>query len=189
MSNEDFSVEEYLQRFREGLTEYCGTISSDHAYIHQGKAWTAIINTGSISAAYNIGFTTPLSSSNKFAHWRPIGIDSSAEYVDIVLYEGDSFSGGTTVTPINRNREGFSSASSNMQTFSKGVTATPVGTIIQRTGIGISGNPVSKSGGGAAADQEIVLKSNTDYVIVLTPDAATICNLSLFWYEEGGYLG
>lgn len=167
----------------EDFTGYLGVISSDHAYVHQGKAFTAIINTGSISAAYDIAFTTPTAASGKYVHWRPIGISSSADYVDVKLYEGDTFSGGTAVTPINRNR--LSSATTTMQAFVKNATATPSGTIIQAGGIGTAGNAATRSGGGAAADQEIVLKRNTNYVMTLTPDSATICVLSLFWYEEG----
>lgn len=173
---------EFLTQFQEELTKYVGVIGSDHAYIHDGIAFTAIINTGSISAAYDIAFTTPTLASGKFIHWRPIGIDSSAGYVDFVLREGDSYSAGTTVTPINRNR--LSGNVTKMQTFVTNATATPTGTIIQRGGIGTSGNPASRAGGGSAAAQEIVLKQNTDYVLTLTPDSATVCNLSLFWYEE-----
>lgn len=166
----------------EHLTGFVAQIGSDHAYIHDGIAFTAIINTGSISAAYDIAFTTPTVASGKYIHWRPIGIQTSADYVAYTLYEGDSFSAGTAVTPINRNR--LSSGTSNMQTFVKGATATPTGTMIQAGGIGVSGNAASQAGGGAAAAQELVLKQNTNYVLTLVPDGATTVILELFWYEE-----
>jgi hypothetical protein len=172
-----------MTQAQEALTKYLGFIDSDHAYIHDGIAFTAIINTGSISAAYDIAFTTPTADSGKYIHWRPIGIDTSADYIDYVMREGDSFSGGSDVTPINRNR--LSSNTSEMQTFVSNATATPAGTIIQRGGIGTAGNPASRTGGGAAAAQELVLKANTNYVLTLTPAGATVANLSLFWYEEG----
>lgn len=171
-----------LENFSEDLTGYAGVISTDHAYIHDGIAFTAILSTGSISSAYRIGFTTPTVASGKFIHWRPLAITSSADYVDIQLTEGDSFTGGATVTPINRNR--LSSGTSVMQSFKNGVTSTPAGTVIQATGIGVSGNTVSQAGGGSGADQELVLKQNTSYVITVTPDGATTVRASLFWYEE-----
>ena len=171
-----------LSRANEDLTGYWGTIDSDHAYIHKGIAYKAIINTGSISAAYDIGFTTPTVASGKYIHWRPIGITSSADYVDIQLTEDETISGGTTVTPVNMNR--LTTHTSDMQAFAKGVTCTPAGTLIDSTGIGSSGNPTAKAGGGAGAEQEIVLKQNTKYCITLTPDSATTCILQLFWYEE-----
>ena len=166
----------------EGFTGYMGVIGSDHAYVHQGLAYTAIIETGSISAAYDIAFTTPTVASGKWIHWRPVGMSSSADYVDAKLREGDTFSGGTAVTPINRKRA--STDTTAMQAFVRNATATPTGTIIQAFGIGASGNPASRSGGGAAADQELLLKQNTNYVLTLTPDGATTCVLELFWYEE-----
>ena len=171
---------------QEDLTGYTAVIDSDHAYIHDGIAFTAIINTGAISAAYDIAFTTPDSNSGKYIHWRPIGIDSSADYVDFVLREGDTFSSGTTVTPINRNR--LSDKLSGMQTFVYNATCTPAGTIIQRGGIGTTGNPTVLAGGGSSASQELVLKQNTNYVLTLTPAGETTCNLELYWYEESAGL-
>ena len=170
---------------QEGLTKYKAVIGSDHAYIHKGLAFTAIISTGSISAAYRIAFKTPASAAGKYIHWRPIGITSSADYVSIKLTEGDTYTGGSDVTPINRNRT--SSTVSVMQAFKTGVTSTPAGTVIQATGIGTAGNPTAISGGGAAADQELLLKPDTVYVFTLTPAGATSCELELFWYEEDGY--
>jgi hypothetical protein len=165
---------------QEDVTKYIGVIGSDHAYIHKGIGFNAFIDTGSISSAYRIGFTTPVT---PYIHWRPLGITSSAAYTGIVMTEADSFSSGTTVTPVNRNRP-MSATASAMQTFSKGVTSTPAGVIVGMSGVGSAGNPTAQAGGGAAADLEIVLKRNTSYVITLTPSASTICTLSLFWYEE-----
>ena len=173
---------EIFEQGQECLTGFQASISSDHAYIHDGIAFTSVINTGSISAAYDIAFTTPTVASGKFIHWRPIGIQTSADYALFTLYEGDSFADGSAVTPINRNR--LSAGTSAMQTFVKGATVTPAGTIIQQGGIGTSGNPASQSGGGAGANEELVLAQDTDYVITILPDAATVVTLSLFWYEE-----
>jgi len=170
----------------EGLTKFMAVISSDHAYIHDGIAYTAIVDSGSISAAYDIAFTTPTVASGKFIHWRPIGATTSADYVSATLREGDSYTSGSAVTPINRNR--LSSNTTTMQTFVKNATVDPSGTILQQTGIGTSGNPASQAGGGAGADEELVLKQDTDYVLTLVPDGATTCLLSLFWYEEGAGL-
>lgn len=170
----------------EHLTGFLAQIESDHAYIHDGKAFTAIIDTGSISAAYDIAFKTPTVASGKYVHWRPIGIQTSADYVKFTLYEGDTFSGGTAVTPINRNR--LSSKTSQMQSFVKNATATPTGTIIQIGGIGTTGNPTALYGGGSAASQELVLKQNTNYVLTIVPSGTTTCTLELFWYEEGAGL-
>ena len=170
----------------EHLTGFFAVIDSDHAYIHDGIAFTAVIDCGSISAAYDIAFTTPTVASGKYVHWRPIGIQSSADYCKVELREGDSFSSGTAVTPVNRNR--LSSGTTSMQAFVKNATATPAGTLIQLSGVGTSGNPSSRAGGGSAASQELVLKQNTNYIVTITPDSATDVTCELFWYEESAGL-
>lgn len=170
----------------ESLTGYIANISSDHAYIHKGWAFTSLINTGSISAPYDIAFTTPITEDGKYIHWRPLGITSSANYVGYTLYEGDTYTGGTAVTPINRNRN--SDNVSTMQAFVTNATATPVGTILDIGGIGTTGAPQARAGGGSGADEELLLQPDTDYVLTLVPAGATICTLRLFWYEEEGYI-
>lgn len=167
---------------QEGLTGYKGVIDSDHAYIHKSLAYTAIIDTGSISAAYDIAFTTPTVLSGKEVHWRPIGITTSADYVQFTLREGYTYSAGTAVTPINRNRA--SVQVTKMQSFVKNATSTPTGTIISIGGIGAAGNPTARTGGGSAASQELMLKQNETYVLTLVPSGTTTCTLELFWYEE-----
>lgn len=171
-----------MEQEQESLTGYKATISSDHAYIHDGIAFIALVNTGSISAAYDIAFTTPAATDGKFIHWRPIGFTTSANYIYWELTEGETASSGTTVTPINRNR--LSSNTSKMSYFAKGATCTPAGTIIDLGGVGSAGNPASRSGGGAGGDEEIVLKQNTTYCLTITPAGATTVTGKLFWYEE-----
>lgn len=166
----------------EKFTKFKIVIDSDHAYIHKGYAYTAIVDAGTISAAYDIAFTTPHADTGKFIHWRPSGIQTSANYVAYQLTEAETFTGGTAVTPINRNR--LSVKTSGMQAFVKNATATPAGTIIQLGGVGTAGVPSTVGGGGAAASHEIILKQNTTYVMTLTPAGATAVTMELFWYEE-----
>ena len=176
-------VSPLLNRSSEAYTGYIGVIGSDHAYIHQGLAFTSIINTGSISSIYKISFKTPSVADSLWVHWRPTGVTSSADYVELEIYEGDAFTGGTSVTPINRNRN--STTSSAMQAFYKGTTVTLAGTIVESAGVGSAGGFFSSSGGAASADQELVLKANTNYTIAITPAGTTTCIFELFWYEEG----
>ena len=171
-----------LNKSIESFTGYMGVIDSDHAYVHQGLAFTAVVNTGVISALYKISFKTPTVASGKFVHWRPCCITSSAEYCKIEIYEGDTFSSGTTVVPINRNRN--SSTATTVQTFAKGTTVTLSGTLIESTGIGSTGIPTARAGGASGAEQELLLKQNESYSIGITPAGATTCIFNLFWYEE-----
>lgn len=167
---------------QEPLTGFLSEISSDHAYIHKGIAFTAIINTGSIDAAYDIAFTTPAEGTGKYIHWRPTGITTSADYIQVDLRQGDTFSSGSAVTPFNRNCNSLNT--SLITTMVKGATATPAGTLKQSFGVGTSGNAASRAGGGAGANEELVLLPGTNYVLTVTPDSATTCIATLFWYEE-----
>jgi len=153
-------------------------ITGDHSYIHEGKAFSVPIAIGSISAAYKVSFTTP---ATKYVHWRPAKVTTSAAYVALVLYEGDAYTSGTAVTPINRNRNSLAVSGMSMV---KNSTVTPAGTIVDIDGVGISGNPVSQGGGAGGAEHELVLKPNTKYTMLLTPTAATVVNFTPFWYEE-----
>lgn len=171
-----------LLDFQERETKYCGVISSDHAYIHKGLAYTAFISIGSISAAYDICFTTPNTASGKLIHWRPIGITSSADYVSWQMTEGETFTGGTATTPRNRNRN-FAD-DSKMQAFVYNATCTPAGTVVDIGGVGTSGIATAKAGGQSGADEELLLLPDTTYCLTLTPDGATVVTLKLFWYEE-----
>lgn len=160
------------------FTGFDVALSGDHSYIHEGKAFSALIALGSISAAYKISFTTP---ANKYIHWRPAKITTSAAYVDSVLYEGDAYSAGSAVTPINRNRNSLAASTLSMV---KGSTVTPAGTIIELGGVGTEGNPAAQGGGAGGAEHELVLKPGTKYTRLITPSAATVVTVTEFWYEE-----
>lgn len=182
------TASEILNAFQEPVTKYVGQIDTDHAYIHAGLAYKAIIDLGSISGATNIGFKTPSASNGKYIHWRPAKISTSADYLSYKLYEGDTYTSGSAVTPVNLNRpmaKAFPSEfSTTMQDFKSGVTSSPTGTVIQQDGLGTSGNPAAQGGGGGGAAEERILLQNTNYVIQITPDGATDVLLELFWYEE-----
>lgn len=172
------SIVTVIDRFVKGPI----VVQSDHAYIHDGMAYDALINIGTISSAYNISFKTPTVASGKFIHWRPTDITTSENYIQVILYEGDTYTGGTAVTPVNRNRN--SPNTSTMQVVAKGTTSTPSGTIIDIFGIGSAGTRQARSGSSSGSEQERVLKPDTIYTLALTPAGSTDVTTTLFWYEE-----
>lgn len=176
------NISKILTKARERFTKFISVIHSDHAYIHQGLAYTAILSATGITASYKIGFKTP--ASGKCIHWRPLTGSTSAAYTAVTLYEGNSYTSGSTVTPINRNRDGFYDSVTDMQDFKAGVTATLTGLTIQKSGFGTEGNAASRSGGGDGANEEIILKRDTEYVIDVIPSAETDVIATIFWYEE-----
>jgi hypothetical protein len=102
-------------------------------------------------------------------------------YVDADLYEGDNYSAGTAVTPINRNRN-FTNVSG--VSMVKGSTVTPAGVLVDIAGFGTAGNTAARTGGSGGETEELVLKRSTKYTLLITPSAATVVKAKLFWYEE-----
>lgn len=178
------SFDDYFRDWQERLTGYLTNITSDHSYIHKGFGFKAIITKASQSATFRIAFTTP--ASGKDIHWRPALIGTSADSVLLKVYEGDTFTGGTDVTPINLNRQ--IATVSAMQAFKDGVTATPTGTVIQaiQTSGGSGGNAV---GGAESSAEERLLKQDTTYIVEVDPAGSTDISLELFWYEEDEFTG
>lgn len=100
---------------------------------------------------------------------------------ELYIYEGTSATGGTSFTPINRNR--------NYNTSTSGVamiinpTVSSLGT--QLDAEIIPGGSGKKSGGGTAGSLEYVLKPLTNYLFRLTNvnGTAHAAHLALEWYE------
>lgn len=179
-----------LKKAIERLTGYVGVVQSDHAYIHDGIGFhvtnVVTINDG---ATLKFQFKTPdaldsTTGKQKYIHWRPSSIGTSAAGVRYTLYEAStSISGGSDVTVLNMSR--VSTKTSNMQTFKTGVTATE-GTALQFGVFGTAGNPAKAAGGGGGSENEQVLKSNTEYTVNLVNlgGANSSVSYDFFWYEE-----
>lgn len=168
----------------EALTHYKATISSDHAYIHKGIAFTFAGNTGSLAAGatYALSFTTPLT---KTIHLRPTGFYSTANAMELRISEGATVTGGSAGTPWNRHR-GINIPTKVLIGY--GVTLSAEGTIIDYEYAGSQGAGANRNGGtGVPADEEIVLKPSTIYSIRIENIGATTASTGyykLFWYEE-----
>lgn len=186
-------ITDILNGFREKLTSYIGTISSDHAYIHKGIAFSVVGLTGSITAGgtYKIAFKTPKADAldnegQNYIHWRPSDVGGTATGVTAELYEWSSAT-GTDVIPFCRNRN--ISKKSKMQQFLIAATVTE-GTRIAIINSGTAGAGAANKGGGGGAEHELLLKPDTVYSITLTNrsgSTATLISYELYWYEEDGY--
>jgi len=162
-------------------------ISSDHSYIHDGKAYVLCGDTGSIAAAgvEHISFTTPGPSEGIIVHLRPAKFSSSANSASITIVEGAAMSSGSKATPQNCNRNKKNNPHSVLYTGATLGTAGLGGTIYKEN-VGTGGVP-NRAGGTGGADEERVLKPGTTYSITFTntgSTTATICSYMLFWYEE-----
>lgn len=99
---------------------------------------------------------------------------------ELYFYEGATSTGGTTFTPINRNRN-YTTASEVAMVINPTVTTT--GTLLDAQFL--PGGVGKKSGGGDAQSLEFVLKPLTNYLIRMTNVNGTdhAGHIVLEWYE------
>lgn len=165
------------------VTNALESISTDHANIHEGNLFTSFtkFNLGA-GATRKITFQTP---TTKYIHFRPALVSTSADKVTVDLYETSSGnSGGSPLTATNRNRISTKTATS---TVKDAETVTTNGTAIDQYYVGGgTGNGQSSAGSTLSAEDELILKRNTLYTIVITngSSSAQDIQIKLKWYEE-----
>jgi len=101
---------------------------------------------------------------------------------EFYIYEGTGTTGGTTLTPVNRNRN-YADSNPSQIAMVVGPTVTSLGT--QLDAQIIPGGSGKKSGGGSAGSLEYVLKPLTNYLFRLTNvnGTAHAAHMQLEWYE------
>ena len=173
----------YQSNILEIFTGAVRNIDNDHAYIHEGKLFSATYKaTLTAGSSIYISFTTP--NTDKVVHYRPASLTTSADNVTSLFFEGGTFTGGSPLIAVNRNRNSLSTAEVLINT---GVTSTLDGTLLHTGflggGVGVG---QSRSGGELGETQEWVLKKNTVYLIKLTNGSTSSNTLCLGgrWYEE-----
>lgn len=177
----------FIKQLIENFTGFLTIISSDHNYIHQGIGFSVVYQVSALGAGAKVylGITTPSGASGKYIHFRPTGFSSTDSGVVGKIYENLSYTGGSSVTPFNRNRVSTTTSSSTVAT---GVTATPgAQLVVAAASVGSGGNPTSSAGGGGSSENnELIFKAATPYVIEIENIGAAATNvvLTLFWYEE-----
>jgi len=164
-----------IETYSKALT----TIESEHARIHQGKAFqlsdkvTGLLATG--SHYFLIDPTTPI-------HWRDYKFLTDGAPVDIELFENPTVTdNGTALTPLNRNRL---SATVSAASIYSGPTVTDDGARIYIDGIVGTGDKKSTGSTEGIAGEWIVDGGNT-YLLKLTNNGAVTISYiyQFFWYE------
>lgn len=158
------------------------TVDVNHQRNHDGRAFfaykmypdSAPLAAG---ASINIAMASP---SGVYPH---IIIDALClGDAELYIYEGSTASGGTSLTPINRNRN-YSVSNLSEVAMILDPTVSALGTQIDAQII--AGGAGKKSGGGVAGSLEYVLKPLTTYLFKLTNvnGTAHATHLALEWYE------
>lgn len=156
------------------------TIDYAHHEIHDGSHFKAgyqdiTMDTDDIIA---LVFTTP--DSTKFMHWTMTAQTTGA--ATIQLFSGPTLSAeGTAVTPFNRNQN---SDKESVMVVRHTPTITLNGTKISEKWVGGVGFKET-IGGETRGSSEIILKRNTQYLILCTANADGIkCAIGGDWYEH-----
>lgn len=157
-------------------------VDVNHQRNHDGRAFFAYkIAPDSAPLAANTSIDIVLASpSGVFPH---ITVDAMClGDAELYIYEGTVTTGGTSFTPVNRNRN-YSVSNPSQVAMVINPTVTSVGTEIDAQII--PGGVGKKSGGGTAGSLEYVLKPLTNYMFRLTNvnGTAHAAYLTLEWYE------
>ena len=163
------------------------SISQDHTYIHQGKAYELSYYTASLAAAATeyLSFTTPQLLGGKVIHFRPTSLSSYANAASITITEGAVMTGGTAATPRNCDRM---KPDASLVTVATAATLSTAGiAIIYNDSVGSGGARNRSGGAGGGAENERILKPETTYSIAfknIGASTATVIYYDIFWYEE-----
>lgn len=147
--------------FKPQLVDDDGTVTQTNVEYKMHRGGVYVVNSGKQSLAASstdyILFHTPASSPMHLTSWILI-VNKDAE---MYLYEEPSASGGTPITPLNKNRDSSNTASS---TFALSPTVTTEGTLLDSvfwdTAAAINQTSLSTAG-----SDEWHLKPDTDYLI------------------------
>lgn len=155
------------------------TILSSHHEIHEGNHYF-IASFDTVNNNDNLDFCVTVPNISKEIHML-FEVQSTAK-LEVYMYEGADFDNdGTTVTPVNSNRNSNNTSSLNVQS---GNTINNVGTLLSKYSWGSATNPVKVTGGGFGRETEIVLKSNTKYLFRFTSRADNnLVSYKSTWYE------
>jgi hypothetical protein len=179
----DNAVYDLLSAAEDTMSNSIGVIDNTHKKIHEGEhfyvsGFQRLTDTEEI----NFYITTP--NSSKWAHML-FEIDSIGEMEFYIYEDASSYTGGTTVDPVNNNRN---SATVSVLTVVKdpATPATDTGTLIGSHAWGLTDTPRKAGfGGDAARDDEIILKQNSNYIFRLVSNSTgNLTDYKGYWYEK-----
>lgn len=154
-------------------------VTYEHHQRHEGETHQAQdLQETLATSTVKYGLTVPTFATTIQSPHLLIQVDCYAGAVRVDIYEGATFTGGSTLTPANQNRN---SATVPGMTIKTGVTSTNGTQLPMSMYFGTASNI------GARESTEIILKSNTIYrVDVVGKVAGTDALVRFIWYEDLG---
>lgn len=165
-------------------TESLQVVDYEHHEIHSGSHYhIADVEDLSINNVFDMQFTTP--NITKWSHLT-FKLDTEAETL-WYIYEGVVIvTPGTTITPLNNNRNSTNTSGNtiagilNTSVANANSDTTVAGATIISHGIIGAG----RSGGSASRENELILKQNTIYSLRAIASAAGYISFTVEWYEH-----
>lgn len=176
--NEDGTYSEFA---KDSMTNAVATINEGHAKIHSGDFYH--VPNVLVSVASGATYSLAISTTATNIHYRHERMACSGDKLTIQLFEDATFTGGTTQTVMNSNRQ---SANTSNVVVKIGVSASALNTIIDSNYIGGGTNVGGHAYGGEnETDTEILFKINTNYVLMITNGSSNVntVNINPTWYE------
>lgn len=155
-------------------------VDVNHQRLHEGRAfiaWNIYPNSAKLASGASADIV--LAAAPGVTPHLTIAMESSGD-ADFFIYENTVSTGGTSFTPVRRNRN---IASTSNVAMVLNPTVTSLGTQINHQFI--TGGTGKKSSGGASGSLEYVLKPLTNYLFRLTNVNGTehTALIELEWYE------
>ena len=175
------AINTLLQNAKDPLNSAISTMDVEHYEIHEGDHFLCS-SVQSVTGNATIDYVLSIGSKPAHLVFSIIGNDAG---INGATYEGvTSNNDGTLVTPINNNR-----LSSNTSTLTNRVNPTNINitgaTLLRSFRSGTGGTPSQRKSGSVERSREVILKTNTKYLIRTTNLSSATNNVSIdiSWYE------
>mgnify|MGYP003126151019 FL=1 len=150
-------------------------ISSQHRLIHDGMFFSGWFRNATLASGSKLylGISVPAST---YPHMQVVQVTADEGGLEVELYENSTYSGGSAVTMVNRNRN-------SSKTLSTSVVSAPTVTT-EGTLIDFHILPEQGAGGHSGVNTkeefgELALSSSTDYLIAVDNTTATTRDVTI----------
>jgi hypothetical protein len=170
-----------LSNSTDETTQCVKTIDFEHHEIHEGDHFS-VTGFESVNSGASVNFVTQTPNTTKWTHMT-FDVQGTSQ-TEIRVYEGATWSGGTSSSPINNNRN---SATTSTLTVSYKPTVTASGTLIYSQSRGLKGATpaVADNVGNIVRTHELILKSGTSYLwAIKSADDSNVISYQGHWYEH-----
>ncbi len=157
------------------------TIDVAHHETHEGDAYAiaTFVDPVADEASLDIGVLTP--AGGKWGHF--VAEVDFLGMCELYIYEAPTYTGGTSITPRNRNRN---YADNSIMTAVSGPTVSAVGTELVKSKAGSGTNNKTVRTGQVRSQAEWILRADTKYLFRVTNESGGNSYIAptINWYEH-----